>query len=153
MGLHLEEFEVGRRFSTPRRTITESDLMTFAGLTGDHNPLHVDAVFAAASPFGGLIAHGPMIIGLAFGLGSRAGLFEGTVLGLLGLTWDFRAPVRPGDTLAAEITVTEARRTKDGTRGVVGLALDVVNQDGTLVQTGHAKLMIAAREGRTVVEI
>jgi acyl dehydratase len=152
MGLYFEEFTVGRSFSTPRRTITEADLMQFAGLTGDHNPLHVDAVFAGASSFGGLIAHGPMIIGLAFGLGSRAGLFEGTVLGLLGLTWDFHAPVRPGDTLAAEIRVIEARRTREGRRGVVGFALEIFNQSGTLVQTGHAKLMVAAREGTETLQ-
>ena len=72
MGRLFDAFEVGQRFETPRRTITEADIVAFSGLSGDYNPVHTDEVFAAGTEFGSRIAHGPMGIGMAFGL-DRAG--------------------------------------------------------------------------------
>jgi acyl dehydratase len=152
MGLLYEEFEDGRRFETPGRTITEADIVGFAGLSGDFNPLHVDEVFAAASEYGGRIAHGPMAIGMAFGLASRLDLIDGTVMALLSVQWDFKAPVRAGDTLRAFIEVTEKRPTRKPDRGVVGLAFRMVNHHGTVVQTGTCRLLMrrrAAASGRS----
>ena len=142
MGRLYAEFAVGQRFRTPGRTITEADIAAFSGLSGDYNPVHTDEVFAAATDFGGRVAHGPMGIGIAFGLASRLDLIDGTVIALLGLTWDFTAPVRPGDTLHAEIEVTEMRQTKHPDRGVVVLAFTLVNQAGTAVQAGSARLLM-----------
>src|SRR5438309_1646288 len=98
MGRTYEEFKVGQRFETPGRTVIEADISTFAGLTGDFNPLHTDDLFAADSDYGGRITHGPMIVGMAFGLASRADVMDGTVLALLEIGWKFLKPVRPGDT-------------------------------------------------------
>ncbi len=109
MGRVFDEFEIGQRFVTPGRTITEADIGGFAGLTGDYNPVHTDETFAAATDFGSRIAHGPMGIGIAFGLASRLDLIDGTVVALLGITWDFKAPMRPGDTIRALIGVTGKR--------------------------------------------
>ena len=94
MGRVFDEFEIGQRFVTPGRTITEGDIGAFAGLTGDYNPVHTDETFAAATDFGSRIAHGPMGIGMAFGLASRLDLIDGTAVALLGVIWDFKAPMR-----------------------------------------------------------
>lgn len=142
MGRVFSEFEVGQRFVTPGRTITESDVVAFAGLTGDYNPVHTDRVFAAATEFGECIAHGPLGIGVAFGLASRLDLIDGTVVALLGVTWDFQAPVRFGDTVRAVIDVTGKRSVKDPGRGIVELGIKLVNEHGTAVQTGSARLLI-----------
>jgi acyl dehydratase len=142
MGRYYEEFEAGQRYETPRRTVIAADIGVFAGLTADFNPLHMDEVFAAQSDFGGRITHGPMIVGMAFGLVSRIDLIDGTVLGLLDIGWSFKAPVRPGDTIRVIVRVMGKRMTKKPDRGVVELELDVINQHGDLVQAGTAKVMI-----------
>jgi acyl dehydratase len=142
MGRYYEEFEVGQRFETPRRTVIAADISTFAGLTADFNPLHMDEVFAAESDFKGRITHGPMIVGMAFGLASRVDLMDGTVLGLLEISWKFMEPVRPGDTIAVVVTILEKRLTRKPDRGVVTMQLDVRNQRGETVQIGVAKGLI-----------
>ena len=121
MGNYYEELEIGRRFETPRRTVIDADIATFAGLTADFNPLHMDEIFAAQSDFKGRITHGPMIVGMAFGLASRADLMDGTVLALLEIGWKFVKPVHPGDTISAVFTVIEKRPTRTPDRGVVTL--------------------------------
>ena len=142
MGRIFDEFEIGQRFVTPGRTITEADIGTFAGLTGDYNPVHTDAVFTAASDFGSRIAHGPMGIGMAFGLASRLDLIDGTVVALLGVTWDFKAPMRPGDTIRALISVTEKRPVKNPALGLIELAVDIANQRDEILQNGKARLLM-----------
>jgi acyl dehydratase len=145
MGRTYEEFEVGQRFETPRRTVIEADISTFAGLTGDFNPLHMDDVFAADSDYKGRITHGPMIVGMAFGLASRADVMDGTVLALLEIGWKFVKPVRPGDTIAAVFTVVEKRETRTPDRGVVTLRIEVLNQHGEVAQTGTAKALVRCK--------
>lgn len=142
MGRLFGEFSVGQRFETPGRTITEADIGAFAGLTGDYNPVHTDEVFAAATDFGGRIAHGPMGIGIAFGLASRLDLIDGTVIALLGVTWAFKAPVRPGDTIKALIEVIEMRDVKLPDRGLLVLGISLLDQRGTIVQSGSAQLLM-----------
>jgi acyl dehydratase len=142
MGRVFSEFEIGQRFVTPGRTITEADIASFAGLTGDYNPVHSDEEFAKATDFGGRIAHGPMGIGMAFGLASRLDLIDGTVVALLGVNWDFRAPTRAGDTIRAVIDVVEARAVKNPEQGLVELSITLLNQKDTVVQTGAARLLM-----------
>ena len=146
MGNYYEELDIGRRFETPRRTVIDADIGTFAGLTADFNPLHMDELFAAESDFKGRITHGPMIVGMAFGLASRAGLMDGTVLGLLDIAWKFMQPVRPGDTISVVVTVVDKRLTKKPDRGVVTLQLDVLNQRGEVAQVGTAKVLVRRKE-------
>jgi acyl dehydratase len=142
MGRAYEEFEVGQRFETPRRTVIEADISSFAGLTADFNPLHIDELFAAESDFKGRITHGPMIVGMAFGLASRADVMDGTVLALLEIGWKFMRPVRAGDTITAIVTVLEKRPTSAPDRGVVTMQIDVLNQHGEIAQTGTARTLI-----------
>ena len=142
MGRVFAEFVVGQRFVTPGRTITEADIAAFAGLTGDYNPVHTDEEFSRATDFGGRIAHGPLGIGIAFGLASRLDLIDGTAVALLGVTWDFRAPTRAGDTIRAVIEVAAARAVKNPGHGLVELAITLVNQHATVAQSGSARLLI-----------
>lgn len=142
MGRLFDEFRVGQRFRTPGRTITAADIGAFAGLTGDYNPVHTDESFAAATEFGACVAHGPMGIGMAFGLASRLDLIDGTVIALLGVSWDFKAPVRPGDTVHADITVAEMRAVKRADRGLLSLGIALVNQHGAVAQAGTARLLM-----------
>ena len=133
MGRYYEEFEAGQRYETPCRTVVEADISQFAGLTADFNPLHMDEVFAAKSDFGGRITHGPMIVGMAFGLVSRINLIDGTVLGLLDIGWSFKAPVRPGDTIGVVVRVTGKRMTSDQE-----FASELLESEGVSVVFGEA---------------
>ena len=142
MGRLFDEFSIGQRFETPSRTITEADIGTFAGLTGDYNPVHTDEVFATATGFGGRIAHGPMGIGIAFGLASRLDLIDGTVVALLGVTWDFKAPMRPGSTIRALIEVVETRNVSNPAHGLLGLSITLVDEADKPLQEGRARLLM-----------
>jgi acyl dehydratase len=146
MGFHYEEFAAGVSYRSPGRTIAEADILQFSGLTGDFNPLHTDEVFAAQSDFGGRIAHGPMLVGMAFGLVSRLGLFDGTVLALLEIGWKFQAPVRPGDTVHVRVEVIDTRPSRKPDRGVVELVMKILNQRDETVQSGRAKVLFKRRE-------
>lgn len=138
MGRYLDEFRVGEIFVTPERTITQADIQAFADLTEDHNPVHVDTEFAAQSIFGGVISHGPMMIGITFGLLSKLDLLDGTIIALKAVEWSFNAPIRPGDRVHARAEVVEARPSnKAPDRGVLTLAIDVRNQRDATVQTGR----------------
>jgi acyl dehydratase len=146
VALYFEDVEVGFRFETPSRTVTEADLVAFAGVSGDFNPLHTDAVFAGDSIYGGRIAHGALILSLATGLRQRVGLFGGTLMGLLEIrSWRFRAPVRIGDTIRVRTEVTELRPTSKPDRGVMVQRVEVVNQDDAVVNEGELVMLIRRR--------
>ena len=145
MGLRFEEFELGRTLTTRGRTVGEGDISLFAGLVGDHNPLHVDEEFCRTTTYGGRIAHGPLTMSMSIGLMSQLNLVDGTALGLLGVGWDFQGPVRIGDTIHARVTPHEKRLSQKGGRGVVKLAFEVVNQRDEVVQTGFMTLLMKAQ--------
>jgi acyl dehydratase len=144
--LHFEDVEVGFRFETPARTVTEADLVAFAGVSGDFNPLHTDAVFAAGTIYGGRIAHGALVISLATGLRQRVGLFDGTLMGLLEVRrWRFGAPVRIGDTIRVRAEVTGLRPTSNPDRGVMVQRVEVVNQADEVVNDGELVMLLKRR--------
>jgi acyl dehydratase len=134
------------RFETAARTITEADLVNFAGLSGDFNPLHTDETAAGASLYGRRIAHGMLALAVVTGLRQRMGLFDGTLLGFLEIrSWRFRRPVFPGDTIRVVNEVTELRETSKPDRGVMTQRLEVLNQDGDLVQDGEFVTLLRRR--------
>jgi acyl dehydratase len=137
---------VGRQWVTQRRTITESDVVTFAGLSGDFNPLHVDETFAAQGPFGRRVVHGLLVLSIATGLRQQSGVFYGVVRAFAEVkSWRFLKPVFMGDTIMVVTTVVDARPTSKPGQGIVEQRVDVVNQDADIVQSGIFVTMIAGR--------
>jgi acyl dehydratase len=117
--LFFEDFEVGAETVSDSRTVTEADVVAFAGLSGDYNPLHVNAEFAKSAPFGERIAHGLLGLAIASGLVSRAGTIEGTTLAFLGMGWRFTKAVLIGGTITARSRVGETPETSEPNRGIV----------------------------------
>lgn len=144
-GLYFEEFAIGQKATSPARTVTETDVVGFAALSGDWNQLHTDAEFAKATPFGQRIAHGLLILSIASGLMVRLGVIEGTAEAFRELSWKFRAPVFIGDTIHLETTVSELRAFRRLGNGMVTLDVQVINQRGEIVQKGAWQVLIKAR--------
>jgi acyl dehydratase len=145
---YFDDMPPGTRWVSPRRTIGEGDVSTFAGLSGDFNPLHVDELFAADGPFGRRVVHGALVFSIATGLRQQMGVFNGSLRALLEVrAWRFQHPVFIGDTVIVVTTVASARPTSKGDCGVVVQRVDVVNQDGVTVQTGELVSLVARREG------
>jgi len=142
VGYYFEDYEIGQEFISPGRTITEHDVMTFAGLSGDYNQLHTNTEFCSRSLFGKPIAHGLLGLSVASGLLSRIGVAEGTTIAFLGLSWDFTGPIFFGDTVCARATITEKRKTSKMDRGIVIRQVELINQRGNVVQKGEMKTMV-----------
>lgn len=124
----FEDFAVGETWRTYRRTVTEADLVGFTQLAGLKLPIFVDEDWAKReSPYGGRIVPGFLICTFSAGM-LESVLGANTLAGLSMDAFTFKAPVRPGDTLACEVTVEAAKETSDGQRGVLSLAVKVLNQ-------------------------
>lgn len=137
MGLYYEEWEEGRAFVSPARRVTAAEVRAFAELTGDRNPLHLDAEAARRAGFDGPVAHGVLGLAIATGLASQLGLSRGTLVALTGVTWRFRVPIRDGDEVELHLRVASRRPTSHPGRGLVTLAVELRNQDGAVVQEGE----------------
>lgn len=142
---HYEDFRVGAEYTTGERAIDDASIRAFAELSGDLNPLHLDDDYAASTVYGGRIAHGVLGLALATGLVSATHLTRGTLVAFLGLAWDYRAPLRPGDRVSARLAVQEKRRTSRGDRGLVRLAVQLLNQRGEVTQEGTWTFMVRCR--------
>ena len=136
-GLYWEEWDVGAEFVSSARTITESDIVNFAGISGDYNPLHIDEEFCKNTQFGTRIAHGPLIYSIAAGLLFQLHLYDDTLIAFLGFdSLKFTKPVKIGDTVHARVEVLEKRETSKPDRGVMKRLLQVLNQKNEIVQEG-----------------
>ena len=144
-GLRFSQFEVGTEYVTPGRTVTEADVVNFAGLSGDYNPLHTDATFAAKTPFEKRIAHGMLSASISTGLGQLLGIFEGTTLALVSQTFVYKAPVFFGDTIRLRLTVESTKASSKGGKGVVVFRSDILNQDDAVVTTGTWTVLFTDR--------
>jgi acyl dehydratase len=144
-GKYFEEFEIGDEVVSPARTITEADVVMFAGLTGDYNQLHTDEEFAKTTPFGRRIAHGLLVLSYAVGLLGRLGFIEGTALAFRELTWKFSQPVFMGDTVHVKARCRELKPMARLGGGLVIFDLSVVNQEGKTVQKGEWHVLMASK--------
>jgi len=144
--VYLEDLEPGTEFVSAGRTVTEADIVAFAGLSGDYNPLHTDEVWVRAhTPFSGRIAHGALVLSISEGLRTPV-LDELEVLAFVEITRSFVAPTYPGDTIHARWAVTGRRRSRSRpSAGVVTLTVEVEKQDGTVVQHGTDVYLVAVR--------
>jgi len=145
-GLYFEEFSVGQKIVSVARTVAESDILTFAGLTGDYNQIHTDAEFAKGTQFGGRIAHGLLGLSLAVGLLMRTGVLEGTVLAFREIVeWKFIKPVFIGDTLHVEMEAKELKPMPRIRGGQALVALDVKNQKDESLMRGTLAVLVASK--------
>ena len=141
-GRYFEEFEIGYTIETPARTVTESDVMRFAALSGDYNQLHTDAEYAKETRFGERIAHGLLGLSIVSGLSSRMGFGEGTVEAFTSLEWKFRGPITFGDTIRARFQVKRKKKMARLDGGFVVFDVVVLNQKDETVQKGTWTLLI-----------
>ena len=141
--LYFEDFCVGQKFVSKARTLTEADIVNFAGLSWDHNQLHTDAEYAGQTPYGKRIAHG--LLGVVAHAGLTYQLTEDSILALLELSWKFHLPIHIGDTIHVEQTVRELRESSAGGRGILTFEKEVKDQSNEVVQTGTTTILLAKR--------
>lgn len=144
-GLYLEDFEVGRTYCSPARTVTEADVVNFAGLSGDYNPLHTDEEFARQGLFGTRIAHGALGFAISTGLSNQMGIYEGTTIAFLECTVKYPAPLKIGDTIHVAVTPTETKHSSKPGKGILKQHLELVNQEGTVIMESEQTLMMKSR--------
>ena len=140
----FDEIQVGEEYESPGRTVTESDIVLFAGLSGDYNVLHTDAEFMKQSIFGERIAHGLLGLAIQAGLFTRATQAYAT-LAFVGLRWKFTGPIKIGDTIRLRARVTAKRDASKPDRGLVTVERRVLNQRDEVVQEGETDLMVERR--------
>ena len=138
----FDDLELGRTYECGPRVVSREDIADFGRLSGDLTALHTDEAYAAASPLGGLVAHGALNLAVATGLAYEMGIFEGLVLAFRGLTVRYERPVRPGDELTLRLTVAERDERPRPDRGRVGLDAELVNQAGKRVLSGRWELLV-----------
>jgi acyl dehydratase len=145
-GMYYEDFSLGQVLETPRRTITSTDIVNFACLSGDFNGVHVDHEYCKTTPFGEPIAHAPLVYAVMGGLQYASGVNDGTLLAVLGIDeWRMLKPVKHGDTLHMSSTVVDKRETSNPDRGVVTFKRVCVNQRDETVQSMNATFMYKRR--------
>jgi acyl dehydratase len=147
-GKFFDDFVVGEEYVTPGRTLTETDVVMFAAMSGDYNELHTSEAFGKTTQFGRRIGHGLLGLAVSHGLFFRLGLVEGTAIAFLGIdSWKFEAPFFLGDTVRVKVKVAEKTpsRTKPD-RGVVRFSFQVLKEDQTVVQSGFKTIMIRRKQ-------
>ena len=145
-GLYFEDFEIGQNLITAGRTITEPDIVRFAGLSGDFNQIHTDAAYAAGGPFGERVAHGLLVQSIATGLAVQLGFIEGTVLAFRELSCKFSLPVFIGDTVHVKLEIVEKKAIPRLGGGQIVMKFRVLNQQGKAVQRGNWAMLVQSRE-------
>jgi acyl dehydratase len=145
-GYVYADLHVGMSFRSPGRTISEADIVAFAGLTGDYSELHTSDVYAKASQFGRRVAHG--MLGLAYAHGlmwPRTGELRETAIAFLGISdWKFVGPIFVGDTLFVDYRIAELRDSKSKpTQAIATFDVELKNQHGTVVQGGRKVLLVS----------
>jgi 3-hydroxybutyryl-CoA dehydratase len=142
--LYFDDVEVGQEWVSLGRTITEADIVNFAGLSGDFNPLHLDQEFARSTPFRQRVAHGMLVWSVGSGLSLLAPPMR--TLALLEVReWKFTGPVFIGDTIRVRSRVLEKQARSRGRRGVITWSRQILNQQDKVVQEGITLTLVAGR--------
>jgi acyl dehydratase len=145
-GYRYDDLFVGMAFRSPGRTITDADLMAFAGLTGDFSELHTSDVYAKSSQFGRKVAHGMLGLSYAHGLmWPRTGELRETAVAFLGIQdWKFVGPIFVGDTIFVSYVLAELRDSKSRpTQAIASFAVELLNQHGDVLQKGTKVLLVS----------
>ena len=141
----FEDLSVGQEYISPGRTVTEADIVIFAGLSGDYNVLHTDAEHMKASIFGERIAHGLLGLGIQQGLAARGE--PAAAHGMLSsLRWKFKGPIKIGDTVHVLSRIAAKMEGPDADRGLVTVERRLLNQRGEVVQEGETEHLVERRK-------
>jgi len=145
-GLYFEEFTPGQKIVTVGRTVTEADVVNFAGLSGDFNQMHVDEAYSQKTFFGKRVAHGLLVVSMVSGAAVQTGVMEGTVIAFREINeWKFIKPVFLGDTVHGLLEVREKKEVRRIGGGYVTIDVDVINQNDEVVMKGVWVVLISAR--------
>jgi acyl dehydratase len=151
--LYYEDLTVGQRFRLPARTITEADVVNFAGVSGDYNRIHTDREYAKTTMYGQRIVHGMLGLSVLTGLLNRSGLFDGSVVAMLGINdWRFENPIFIDDTISCEFEIVALRLTKTAGQGIVDREFYLTNQRSELVQRGKLPTLVRLRAAGVTAE-
>jgi acyl dehydratase len=143
---YFEDFHAGQVFLSQRRTITEADVVAFAGWSWDTNPVHTDAESAREGRFGERIGHGVLGLSVAMGLASRLGVFESCSIALLGVDdWRFERPLLIGATVRCQVEITGTRLTSKGDAGVLSRRFTLTDHHDAVLQRGDIGLLVSRR--------
>ncbi len=142
----FEDYEIGKEFISNSRTITETDITTFAHLTRDFHPIHIDAEYAKTSIFGERIAHGLLTLSCALGMISDWEFRSRSGMAFLNLNWRFLKPVKINDTIHAKASILDKKNWKKPNRGIIVFGLEVINQKGEIVAEGKSEELVLKKE-------
>ena len=144
-GLYFEEFVIGDTVESLGRTVTEADIVLFAGLSGDYNLIHTDAEYAKGVQFGARVAHGALVFSVITGLLYQTNVLEDTVIAFIEFSMKLRKPVYIGDTIKVSGKVTGSRKMAAAGGGMVTIDLKALNQKGETVQKGEITIMVKSK--------
>jgi len=143
--IYWEDIEVGAEHASSGRTVTEADIVNFAGLSGDFNNMHIDEEFAKKTVFKGRVAHGMLVLSIATGLWFTMPRLA--TVAFMGLEdWRFRGAVKPGDTIHITRRLAEKKEHKRPSMGFLIFEVNVYNQRDEVVQTGKWVILVSRRE-------
>jgi acyl dehydratase len=144
--MYFEEFQPGQVIVSAGRTVTEADIVNFAGLSGDYTQIHTDAEYSKKSLAGQRIAHGVLVLAIASGLATQTGVLEGTVIVFREINeWKFIQPVFIGDTIHVDLNVMETKAMRRLNGGTVSIELRVKNQSDQTVMKGNWTILMASK--------
>jgi 3-hydroxybutyryl-CoA dehydratase len=144
-GMCFEDFAIGDTATSVGRTVTETDIVNFAALSGDWNQIHTDAEFAAGTMYKERIAHGLLVLSIASGLAVRMGFMEGTVQAFMGLDWQFRGPTKIGDTVRVHAEVAELKPMPRLNGGMVTYRMQILNQRDEVIHRGTWSILMKSK--------